>query len=397
MSGRRSYRYYALGVVISVITVMGVVDRSFAQTVVNGTTVYIPDGLEVHIDGDVSNAGFLQNLGIVYLTGDWKNTSVYQGAGTIVMQGDREQNIANNKNAVYKLVIDGTGNKSIEDKLPVTHQLELRSGIVVVQKEDTLLLSSMATVTGGSPFSYVDGALFSEGVGYKFFPIGKNGNYHPVELADITGISPVISLEVFENLPSINAPSGITLYRDIFWRREDVSGMFEESPVVIGYTIPDNRTNTHQIDILQADDFSETFTTIGKTSVEFDPTLDKVMSEERSLSGKIFVLGESIPVGGVEGSFYLSNSLSPRATTEENRTIKVFGNQLEPDGFQFVVYNRWGLQVFLSESLQDMILKGWDGRSSGDFLPAGAYPYILKARMKNGEKLERKGVISIVN
>jgi hypothetical protein len=370
-----------------------------AQTVVNGTTVYIPDGLEVHVDGDVGNTGFLQNLGIFYLTGDWRNINVYQGAGTIVLQGDRAQNIFNNKNAVNRLVIDGTGRKSVEDKLPVTTQFDLLSGIVVTEQDDTLFLASSATVTGGSSLSFVDGPLFSEGVGYKYFPIGKNGNYHPVEMTDITGINPVFSLEVFQNLPAISAPADVTLYQDAYWKRADVSGVFTASPVVLGYDVRDNRTDTHLIHILQANNLDDTFTSLGKVTVEFSGALDKVISEELDLTGKIFVLGESVPIGGVEGAFYLSNSLSPDAANDNNRAVRIFGNQLEAEDFRFLVYNRWGLVVFESESLQDMIVKGWDGRNKtgGDLLPSGAYPYVLKARMKSGKKLEKKGIVTIVN
>jgi hypothetical protein len=367
------------------------------QTVVNDANVYVPTDLQVYVDGNLTNAGFFQNLGTIHFTGDWKNTNVYQGAGTLVIMGDRAQTVNNNGNAVYKIVVDGSGNKIIEEKLPVTNTLQLVSGIIFVTENDTLLLSNTATVTGGSSQSYVDGALFSEGVGFRYFPIGKNGKFHPIELVNITGISPVISLEVFENLSPINLPDGITPYRDIWWRREDVSGTFTSSPVVIGYDIPGNRNDTHQIDILESDDESETFATLGTTSVETGNPLDKIISEERPLTKKIFLIGESIPIGGVEGAFYLSNTLSPQATTEANRTIKVFGNQLELDGFQFVVYNRWGLVVFESSSLQEMLVKGWDGKKSGDFLPAGAYPYMLKGRLKTGEKLEKKGIISIVN
>jgi hypothetical protein len=75
----------------------------------------------------------------------------------------------------------------------------------------------------------------------------------------------------------------------------------------------------------------------------------------------------------------------------------VFGEQLTEEGFLFVVYNRWGQQVFESRSLEAMSTKGWSGQQhTGGTLASGAYPYLLKGKRKSGEALMQKGVISIV-
>lgn len=391
------YRTRNLCLTLMTMVMLGMTGITFAQSVVNNTNVYIPEDLTVHIDGYVDNTGFIQNLGVVYFTGDWRNVSVYQGDGTLVISGNGPQTIGNNKQAVHTLVVDGTGDKVIHDLFPITGQLQMLSGIVFVSEDDTLLLQSTATVTGGSPQSYVSGALYSEGVGYKYFPIGKNGLFNPVELTDVTGINPNFSLEAHPLGFVVNAPEGITPYRDVYWKRTDVSGTYTSSPVVLGYDIADNRTDTHQIEILESDELTGTFTALGKVSVEYGNALDKVVSEDGELTRKVFLAGESIPIGGVEGVFYISTSLSPHAANESNRTIRIFGNELEADGFQFVVYNRWGLIVYETGSLQDMLAKGWDGKKGWEALPAGAYPYVLKAKMKNGQKLEKKGVISVVN
>jgi hypothetical protein len=78
--------------------------------------------------------------------------------------------------------------------------------------------------------------------------------------------------------------------------------------------------------------------------------------------------------------------------------IKIFGNKLAEENFQLLVYNRWGLMVFETSSLQQMLHTGWDGRhKSGDILPAGAYPFVMRGVSKTGETIEKKGIISIVN
>lgn len=369
-----------------------------AQNLTNQTTLYITEGLEVHLDGDVTSAGFIQNQGSIYVTGNWRNTNVYQGNGTLILSGDRAQTISNNTNAVYHLVVDGQGPKTINGKLPVTNRLDLSLGIINTTANDTLFLSQTAAIGGGSVESHVNGPLLYEGSGYRFFPVGKNGGYYPVDLLNITGVNPVTSLEVIENLPAINAPSAITLYPDVYWVRKSARGTFISSLVAIGYQIPDNYTNRHNLEIVQGDALDQPFSALGDVTVEYGDAVDKVVSSE-ALTGSVFALGESIPVDGIPGEFYFSTSLSPNAIEADNRFVRIFGNQLQANDFLFMVYNRWGLMVYENRSLEFMITKGWDGRHKGDgnMLPAGAYPFVLKAVKKTGEVIEQKGIISIVN
>jgi hypothetical protein len=393
MSGTRRYRLiviFAMLLVTSCFTLNG-------QGVTNTSNIYIEDGLELHIDGDLSSAGFIQNQGNLFVSGNWRNTNVYQGLGIITLNGIQVQDFWNNKNAVHHLVIHGEGRKNIINTLPITNRFDLFSGIVHVSDDDTLLLANGITIGGGSPISYVDGALTHTGTGFKYFPIGKNGGFYPAELTNITGVNPVTELEVHENLPAINAPSSITLYNSIYWQRKTISGTFTGSPLVLGTQMEDDRTNRYVIEILQSDDLGSPFTTLGTTSVSYGDDIDKV-STDVAATGKIFVIGETIPVDGIPGEFYLSTSLSPQASNADNRAVKVFGNKFVEDSFQLLVYNRWGLVVFETSSLQQMLQTGWDGRhKSGDILPSGAYPFVMRGVTKTGETVEKKGVISIVN
>jgi hypothetical protein len=369
-----------------------------AQDLTNSTNLYIPAGLEFHLDGDFANSGFIQNQGSFFVSGNWRNTNVYQGLGTVTLNGTREQDFSNNENAVFHLVIDGTGTKHIVNKLPITNKLSLFSGIVRITEVDTILLSTTATVAGGSFTSYIDGAFTNEGTGFKFFPIGKNGSYFPVEMLNVTGINPVISLEVFENPPPIQGPPAIGVYSRVYWQRKNIKGTFTGSPIVTGYPVPEDYTNRHVIELLQSESFNQPFTTMGNVTVSFGEELAKIVSGT-NLTGNIFLIGTGIPAGGIPGEFYLSTSLSPRAVNTDNQFVKIFGNKLVNENFHLMVYNRWGLLVYETTSLESMIQTGWDGRRNGDgeLLPSGGYPYVLRAVTKDGEEVEKKGMISIVN
>jgi hypothetical protein len=381
-----------------IITLSVVLAPSFAsaQSITNQTNLFIPQGLELHLDGDFVNEGFIQNQGSFFLSGNWKNTNVYQGTGRVTLYGDLDQTFFNNKNAVYHLEINGAGEKFISDRLPVSNRLDLNLGIVNVSDADTLVIANGASINGGSTESHVNGALTHQGTGYKFFPIGINGGYYPLELLNVNGINPTIEVEVFENAQPLAVPSSVTVFSNKYWQRKTINGTFVGSPLSIGYPISDDYTNRHVIDILQSDALDNDFVILGNTRVAYDDPIPIVISDN-SATRNVFVLGESIPAEGMPGEFYLSTTLSPVASNADNRYVKVFGNQLVDNDFQFRVFNRWGLMVYETSSLEGMLQVGWDGRHKGDHLPSGAYPFILKAVTKTGDVIEKKGVISIIN
>lgn len=378
------------------IAYIGFLHGASGQSLTNQTNLFVPQALEIHLDGDLVNEGFIQNQGNILVSGDWSNTNIYQGTGTIVLNGSLPQRFFNNRNAVNNFVVDGVGTKIILGLLPITNQLSLSSGIVNVSDADTLLLAGTTTVAGGSPESYIDGAMTFEGVGFKFFPVGKNGGYYPVEMLNISGINPVTEIEVFDDISTISLLGAVTRFSNVYWQRKNISGVFTGSPLSLGYPIPDDYTNRHVIDIMQSDGIDSGFSPLGDVSVEYTAGVDKVTSEN-SAAGSVFVLGESVPATGIQGEFYLSTSLSPRASNTDNQFVKVFGNRLAEGNFQFHVFNRWGMMVFETTSLTNMITKGWDGRHKGEYLPTGSYPFILKATTLTGEIVERKGMISIIN
>jgi len=367
------------------------------QGLINQTNFYIPQDIEVHVDGDFQNDGFVQNQGNFSLTGNWQNNNVYQGLGTINLVGRSQQNFFNNKNEVHTLIVNGIGPKRIQDRLLISKTLQLRMGILTVTDADTLRMANGAVITDASTQSFVDGAFTHEGTGYKFYPIGKNGKFHPVELLDQSGINLAVEMEVFENVPALDLPASGSLFSTVYWQRSTVDGSFENSSISLGHSMPDNYTDRHALDIFQSDALTAPFTAVGNVSVEYGADIDKVTSGNPS-AGSFFVIGQLLTPGGLPGQFYLSTSLSPSASDPDNRLVKIFGDQLQEENFQFIVYNRWGLKVFEAASLADMISIGWDGhqQSSGEMLPSGAYPYFFRATNKAGDPLEQKGIISII-
>jgi hypothetical protein len=87
--------------------------------------------------------------------------------------GRAPKRLLHNGQSFYNLVLDGGGEKKLADNATVTHQLGLQRGLLSPATGSVLLLADGVGIEGGSAASYVNGRLFHEGSGYKFYPIGK--------------------------------------------------------------------------------------------------------------------------------------------------------------------------------------------------------------------------------
>lgn len=366
-------------------------DISFAQGLYNASTMRI-NGAEIHVNGEITNTGVLENDGVIAFTGDWNNKGIYKGEGAVEARGLAPQKIAHNNQQMARLWINGWGPKYIGGRLVITNELQLQEGIVEVSPDDVLKLNPDAVVKGGSALSFVDGALTAEGNGYKFFPIGKNGTYAPIEFLDVKGPVAEYSMEVFENPPLI--PVEEVLVRNThYWQRKDITGTFGSTPVGIDYD-PSQFTNPDEIVLVAGVDWDKPFAAIRE--VERLQETHKIITR-LPVSSPIIMLGE-VYERWLEADFYLPTALSPHASRLDNRKVRVFGDRLADEGFHFQVFSRWGELVYESVSLEDMASNGWDGRSmNGSMLATGTYPYRLTAVDKIGRTFEKKGVITIVH
>jgi len=364
---------------------------AYAQNISNQTNLFIPSGLNMYTNGSLTNTGFFQNNGSFFLSGDWTNSSTYQGIGLVSFEGIN-QAINNNNQSIEYLIINGGGVKILQQNLVVNKQIDFNNGVFSVLSSDTLLIGINGSINGGSVNSYVDGALFSRGTGYKFFPVGKNGKYHPVELLEIKGLDPLIAIEVQEDLPNVKTSGKATIQRDIYWTRKTISGFFEDSPITLGYST-NTSINPLRIVIAEAAQVTDEFSIIENVTFQTNNSLD-VVGSRKALTGNIFALGELLV--DPPRQQYLSTTLSPNGQNPANRVIKVFGDNPDPSYFLFEVFNRWGVKIFESQSYASMTTDGWDGKQQGTQLSSGAYPFSLRMTDAFGNPFQQTGFINIV-
>jgi len=364
---------------------------AYAQNISNQTNLFIPSGLNMYTNGSLTNTGFFQNNGSFFLSGDWTNSSTYQGIGLVSFEGIN-QAINNNNQSIEYLIINGGGVKILQQNLVVNKQIDFNNGVFSVLSSDTLLIGINGSINGGSVNSYVDGALFSRGTGYKFFPVGKNGKYHPVELLEIKGLDPLIAIEVQEDLPNVKTSGKATIQRDIYWTRKTISGFFEDSPITLGYST-NTSINPLRIVIAEAAQVTDEFSIIENVTLQTNNSVDVVKSR-KALTGNIFALGELLV--DPPRQQYLSTTLSPNGQNPANRVIKVFGDNPDPSYFLFEVFNRWGVKIFESQSYASMTTDGWDGKQQGTQLSSGAYPFSLRMTDAFGNPFQQTGFINII-
>lgn len=95
-----------------------------------------------------------------------------------------------------------------------------------------------------------------------------------------------------------------------------------------------------------------------------------------------------------ELTYYIPNSFSPNGDGV-NDVFVPFTNAIDPEYYEFSVFNRWGDRVFFSKDPG----QGWEGDYQGGeyYLPDGIYTYYVKVKWIHAEQFEDlRGTIMII-
>jgi gliding motility-associated-like protein len=86
---------------------------------------------------------------------------------------------------------------------------------------------------------------------------------------------------------------------------------------------------------------------------------------------------------------YVPNAFTPNGDGK-NDQVHVHSENIK--SMQFYIYDQWGELLFTSTDVQT----GWDGTYKGTREPNGVYVYYLEAVMNDGQKVNKKGTITIL-
>jgi hypothetical protein len=65
----------------------------------------------------------------------------------------------------------------------------------------------------------------------------------------------------------------------------------------------------------------------------------------------------------------------------------------DPSEFYMAVFHRCGMKIFETTDYT----KGWDGKSKGELVGAGAYVYYIRMLTLDGRYMEQRGLVVVVD
>ncbi|MBN2610396.1 MAG: gliding motility-associated C-terminal domain-containing protein [Bacteroidales bacterium] len=340
-----------------------------AQTTISHNSVFtITENSIFATNQSITNNGILSNNGVIELVGNWENNGLYHELhGVISLIGEDNQILLHDNQKIYQLEIRG-GPKQIGEDVTITGNLNLLHGIITPDERVTIIIEEDAEINSASPVSYINGVLYHSGTGNKYFPIGKNGTYFPVELINIQGENPVTGLELFEpNQNPLAGPDIYQVYADRYWKKTILSGKLSNTQISCESHYIELFNNTSNIVFAQAEQAGGIFSSIGGREEA------GVLISERSFTENIFAFAEPLHANEI-AYVQIMNIITPD-NDGINDFLLIKNLEYYPENELFIL-NLMG-QVIYSVKNYD---NSWDATIDDKPLPQGNYMCILKLK-----------------
>ena len=100
---------------------------------------------------------------------------------------------------------------------------------------------------------------------------------------------------------------------------------------------------------------------------------------------------DTVHIEVMEPEYWLPNSFTP-GNNGLNDVFFVRGRGIA--NFEFTVFDRWGEQIFYTKEMTI----GWDGTKQGSDIkmPEGAYLYVVRGTLSNGDAIDNKGLVNLI-
>ncbi|XOV94688.1 MAG: gliding motility-associated C-terminal domain-containing protein [Bacteroidota bacterium] len=372
------------------------------QALQNNGTIGLATDSELTIGGTGINDGSVTSSGTVLLGGDWTNNNVSNFVdGTVEFIGMGPQLFTEKQMFLKGMTMNAMGPVTLNSPgINITGELDFQSGVLMPQVDKLLILESSAAASGGTETSYYDGTLISRGTGFRYFPVGNNGHFGPVEFDNIEGIGTEMGVNHIWTNPTDPVPGEdlLGVSPNGLWSAELISGSFDGSRLFMdfrdedlaNFAIENQITATYVSPVIAyADSAGGVFNSLSVLTLENTDSI----SYGRILSDSLLVFSDTsniryfaiakapiVPPGGV---WYVPEVFSPNASNPNNQTFRFFGERVSSDGFLMRVYNRKRILVYETADLYQAKEVGWDGtnRNTGKDEPTGVYFYQITFKL----------------
>ena len=402
-------------------------------------TLFVGDEATLSVGTDVNNDGSLQNLGFVSFTNNWTNTNIYNDGdnGELEANGPGSQTISNNDQAISTLTVNsGVELTFLANTVEIMQELRLTNGIVRLGDGASLVINQNAAITGGSENSFVDGAIIQKGGGNRFYPLGVESFYMPIEFLNIqnTGTDLEMSVRVglFSDAGVSPRPTGsvIGVSDYHYWEITEINGSFfadgngpngsivtaefdnaNISPTAFGSNINDFTRVASTVGLVQSaaldGDFARVDGELDENNTDFVENTSGGNSTGTATFGVIdtvdpinqmFVGVGLVAASNPEGVMFVPTAFSPSAINPEDQTLRAFGDNVQNTPFTFAVYNSFGVEVYRANDLDTAMNTGWDGinQKNGKEEPMGSYRYFVQYRNNEERDFKESGVVLLI-
>ncbi|MFK7952658.1 MAG: gliding motility-associated C-terminal domain-containing protein, partial [Ekhidna sp.] len=316
---------------------------------------------------------------------------------------------------VEKLIMNSGGSLNYNgSEFIVKDEINFIDGVIFPGSDTEFIIESNATVRGGSPTSYIQGAMTHLGGGSKYFPLGYEGQFAPITLLDVAGVDQKLTAS-YQNPNSSTPIPGEDLLGVShigLWEVSLDEGSIDSALVNIDFSNEDLENFIIRNDIRHrvnspvvafSDSLDGTFHSLGVESLNFtdSATFGNIITEVGilpELNETLYLAIALAPRIVPEGQFYIPQAFSPRASDNDNQTFRVFGERIQETGFRLEIYNRLGILVYSTSSFEEANKTGWTGvnQRTGKEEPSGTYYYFVRLQKENEEIFEEKGALYLL-
>jgi len=90
---------------------------------------------------------------------------------------------------------------------------------------------------------------------------------------------------------------------------------------------------------------------------------------------------------------YPPNAFSPNSSLQEDQEFRIYADGIADEGYQLLIFNRWGEIIFESNSQET----GWDGKMKNRvFAPAGVYSWVVQFTDFLGKVHKQQGTVTLL-
>jgi len=314
----------------------------------------------LYVSDSIVNNGTIINNGDIQVGGIWQNNDTYEpGIGRLTLTSNQTQTINHNDQSFTRLTISGGGQKIFGADITIENELVMNNGILTSSGGAKIIIAESASIIGGSETSFIEGPLYHIGTGDKYYPIGINNTFLPVELMGIQGLNPTIGILL--NAPNPNlAVSGslAAVTEQQYWEMDILNGTYDNSIVKLPVNEELFLESIQEAVVVQSSGLDTPFSSIGGTNATGDVTNGSITSES-FVTETLFTIGNSAGETSVDINVY--NAISPNGDGI-NDFLKIENIELYPNNF-ITVYTRWGDKVF-EQAAYNNIENVFEGKST---------------------------------